>query len=347
MIDNSKSKYDKKLLDKIIKNKRLAKKIKYSEKKCFVAGWFYPPQTTAQAISTFKILKNSKYRYDVFTTISHAFNYDSVTDFNVFSTQNINVNISNETDPEKWCQLAADEFIKKSTQYDFFMTRVMPSWGHDVGLKIRERGNNTKWIASFADPMFNSPYALARIAYDNFEKTEANNILKNIDDIFNNPDEGKYSCFEQLIIEKNKIVKVFEECDLMIFTNKYQLKWMFGDLYEKYKQKCLVLSHSFDPDFYLFREKKHDSIKRFLFIGHTDEYRNLNSFVKALVKIKRENPKYLKRIRVILIGSIYDETSKLIKENKLENIFSEEPNVDYLTSIDKMCQSDVLIHSDA
>lgn len=336
-----------KFLKKYLKTNIDKKKKKNYKKRGYVVGWFYPPQTTAQAISTYKILKNSKINYDVFTTKSRIWNYNSETNLNIFDTPNINVFTSEETDPNLWCNLACKEFLENSNKYDFFMTRVMPSWSHNVGLKIRDAGDNTKWVASFADPMFNSPYVLYNIANSNFNQKTADSILNNYNDIFKNPQKKKYECFKTLIDEKNNILKVFEQSDLMIFTNKYQLEWMLGDLYDKYSIKCLVLPHSYDPEFYLYHEKKNNDVKSFLFIGHTDKLRNLNSFVEAISEIIKDNPSFSKKIKVTLIGSIYEETLDLIKRNKLEKIFVIENNVDYISSLDLMSKSDVLIHSDA
>ena len=347
IINNNNKNNEWKFFRKFVKYNIDKKKKRYFKPKGFVVGWFYPPQTTAQAISTYKILKNSKLRYDVFTTRSRIWNYASESNFDIFATPNIKVFMSDESNPDAWCELAKERFLKDKNKYDFFMTRVMPSWSHDVGLKIREAGNNTKWIASFADPMFNSPYVLYNTAINNFDEKTANKIVSNYEDIFKNPDKKEYECFKPLIEEKEKILKVFEQCDLMIFTNKYQLKWMLGDLYNKYKDKCLVLSHSYDPDFYLYHEKRNSDVTKFLFMGHTDQFRNLNNFVKAVSYIIKDNPKFSKKIKVTLIGNIYDETINLIKQNKLEKIFVIEKNVDYMSSLDLMSKSDVLLHSDA
>ena len=347
IINNNIKNNDFKFLRRFIKYNIDKKRKKYFKPKGFVVGWFYPPQTTAQAISTYKILKNSRLRYDVFTTRSRIWNYASESNFDIFATPNIKVFMSDESNPDAWCELAKERFLKNKKKYKFFMTRVMPSWSHDVGLKIRESGDKTKWIASFADPMFNSPYVLYNTAINSFDEKTANKIVNNYEDIFKNPDKKEYECFKSLIEEKEKILKVFEQCDLMIFTNKYQLKWMLGDLYNKYKDKCLVLSHSYDPDFYLYHEKRKNNITKFLFMGHTDQFRNLNNFVKAISYIVKDNPKFLKRIKVTLIGNIYEETINLIKQNKLERIFAIEKNVDYMSSLDLMSKSDVLLHSDA
>lgn len=336
-----------KFLKKYLKVNIDEKKKKKCKKKGYVVGWFYPPQTTAQAISTYKILKNSKIKYDVFTTKSRIWNYETETNFDIFKTPNINVLVSEESNPSLWCDLACKKFLENSNKYDFFMTRVMPSWSHDIGLKIREAGNNTKWIASFADPMFNSPYVLYNIAKNNFDEKTADEIVNNYNDIFINTENEKYKCFKPLIEEKNKILKVFEQSDLMIFTNEYQLRWMLGDLYDRYSEKCFVLPHSYDPEFYLYHEKRSSDIVRFLFMGHTDQFRNLNNFVQAINEIIKVNPSFSKKIKVTLIGSIYDETLSLIKQNKLDKVFVVENNVDYISSLDMMSKSDVLIHSDA
>ena len=37
------------------------------KKKGFVTSWYFPPINSSEGTCTFKLLKNSKYEYDVFT----------------------------------------------------------------------------------------------------------------------------------------------------------------------------------------------------------------------------------------------------------------------------------------
>ena len=334
------------LILKIMTKKMKSKFTKKSNSKGLVIGWYYPPQITAQAISTFKILKNSKYNYDVFTSRNTYFCYATSNDFDIFQRDNIQTIYSDNLDPTIWCEEGANYFLNHKDEYEFLMTRIMPDWSHDVGLKVKEKVSDIKWVASFADPLFNSPYVLSNIAYDNFPEKEAKKILKNYKKIFKNNNE-KYACFNSLIEQKDKIMKVFKLADLLIFTNKYQLQWMLGDDYDKYKNKCFILPHSYDPDFYIKSKNKKNEYKEFLFLGHTDKYRNLNSLIEAVNLLKQEDEEYIEKIRFTLIGNIYDKTLELINNYALQDVFKIEKNVDYFESLDIMNDMDVLIHCDA
>ena len=325
--------------------KRLKKKLR-KPKNGFVAGWHYIPQTTAQAISTFKILKNSKFNYDVFTSSDVSYCYNNDTYMNEFDLNHINVIYSDVLNQKKWCLKAAKYYIDNYHKYDFFMTRIMPSFGHDVGLEIKKQRPTDYWIASFSDPLYNSPYSLARIAYANYSKPEANKILKDYLQIFEDSDD-KFLVFQELKEMYNKNLKVCEQADLLVFNNLYQAKWMLGGNYEKYKYKIYILPHSFDSEFYLKLSPKYDGKIKFLFSGHTDEFRNLRTFIEAINNIKINHPKELEKIDITLVGDFYEENYKLLQKYKLMDKFKIVNKLDYIKSLDMMNDYDVLLHIDA
>ena len=80
------SKIKNKIKRRLTKNK---KKLKGS-----VAAWFYLPQTTAEAIATYKILKNSDVLYDITTARSTLCNYEVETSMPEGFAMNTNVHFS-------------------------------------------------------------------------------------------------------------------------------------------------------------------------------------------------------------------------------------------------------------
>ena len=137
----------------------------------------------------------------------------------------------------------------------------------------------------------------------------------------------------------------------MLFNNENQMKWMLGSSIDKYRKKSHILYHSFDSEFYFIPEYKEDGKYKgkykFLFLGHSDLYRNLDTFIEALNHLINENPAYGKKIEVELIGNIHYENHDKIRAYHMEHIFYESKQVDYLTSLDLMQQADVLLHVDA
>ncbi len=334
----------KKKKEKLLNNSK--KNAKYN-KKCFVAGYYYIPQTTAQAISTFKILKNSKFKYDVYSSKNRNWCYNTDSMMNIFDTPNINAIYSDFVDGASWCEETANYFLQNKDSYEFLMTRVMPDWSHNVGLMVKEKYPDVFWIASFGDPLYNNPIELQHIANNNFDKKTAKRILNNLNLIYNSSKE-EYKCFALPRVQREKCLRIFELVNLMIFNNKYQMQWVLGEDYDKYKDKCYVLSHSFDPDFYIKRKiiKQNNKIK-FLYLGHTDSCRNINSFIDAINRIKKDNKEFLDKIEIIFVGNIYEETINKIQKYKLDNILHKVDNMDYLSSLDLMEECDVLLLADA
>ena len=328
-------------------NKRLNKKKK--KLKGSVAAWFYLPQTTAETIATYKILKNSDSFYDVITSQSTICNYEVETIMLDSFAQNTKVEFLPEEAPVLWCREATKLFLENADKYDFLMTRVMPTWGHDVGLQVKQKRPHTFWIASFGDPMYNNPYRMDLIAREHFNKAERNLLFKNYEQIFKSKDK-KFDCFQPLKEERVKVLEILEKADLMLFNNVNQMKWMLGESIHDYKEKCHVLFHSFDKEFYFIPEYQDDGKRKekykFLFLGHSDLYRNLDTFIEGLNNLIQENKEYGEKIDVELIGNIHYENLDKIRDYGMEHIFCESKQVDYLTSLDLMQEADVLLHVD-
>lgn len=122
----------------------------------FVASWFFPPTTSSEAIVTYKLLRNSRHKYDVCCSKNDSWSYKQELPI---EANNIHVFPVEASTVDEWAEQAVQVFEKlnKETNYDAFMTRSMPPESINVGRKIHELHPELPWIASIADPIAKSP----------------------------------------------------------------------------------------------------------------------------------------------------------------------------------------------
>ena len=149
--------------------------------KGFVAAWFFPPQTSAEGLVTFKLLKYSRHQHDVCTSASDLWSYHAESQL---TCDNISVFPIQAESLEDWADKAFDLFEQrnKTEKYDFVMTRSMPPESLLFGFKVKEKYPDMKWIASFADPIARNPYELAAYVEedDQFSDEEKDGILRDL-----------------------------------------------------------------------------------------------------------------------------------------------------------------------
>ncbi len=330
--------------------------------KGFVVSWFFPPTNSSEGLVTFKLLKNSNFKYDVFTQKNNtAWSYGNK-DINLLS-ENIKT-IYSETDSlQEWVQEAVEYYDKHKEEYSFIMTRSMAPEAHEVGLAIKKKYPSAKWIASFGDPIFNNPYNLLsrrknpyRPLPYGFENTSLRYMLspkrmlksfiwKMITRIRNrkNTPESKNSKLEK---------DVFLSADIIILNNGYQKEYMLKNYSNVIISKALVLPHSFDESLYNYSSDNSDSAHgkdKFImtYLGHLDEIRNVSLFFKALSRIRKHRPELLHKVEISFYGNMSMSDKANIIDYRLTDVVKVRDSVTYLESLQIMLSSDLLLLFDA
>lgn len=316
--------------------------------KGFVASWFFPPSTSAEGIVTFKLLKNSSHQYDVCSSASKQWSYQESSPLISPNIHSIFVDTDNI---DIWVKKTVRIFEQRHQKhpYDFIMTRSMPPESVKVGLYIKRKYPNIKWIASFADPIGKNPYELSAYISNN---SKILNPLKSrtlahpdtfLPLISGIPDSNIKLMHRLIKLEKS----AFQNADLYIFPSYDQCIYSLGQYFNKYKSKCLILPHSYDVDLYpkiLHGEK---SKLTFTYIGYADNIRSPKPFIKALKLIKDFNPTLLEKLEVKIIGNIPKDIEDMIYAYYLYDTVSVSSSVSYEDSLKIMQSSDWLIHVDA
>lgn len=290
-----------------------------------VIAWCFPPKQDSESIVTYKHLKNSKYVYDIVTDTNNL--KSSNNDFDLKKFNIINVNKKEFYDnPFKFVDF---------NKYSIFMTRSMPEDGHSVGLKIKKKYPNLKWIASYSDPNFNSPY----ISYL-YEKTKKQNILKLPKFIYSH-----WYYYSKNRYYNNEFKKIIDMADCIIFNNKYQKDYMLGDIKIK---KYLILPHSFEKYELKQKKAKNNNNEKIIvsYLGTLDKVRNPAFLFESLYKIKKENFELIKNIVFQFYGSMPEEYKEYANKN-LKEIVKIYDEVSYEVTKKVMNNSDYLLIIDA
>lgn len=320
-------------------------------KRILVISWFYPPVNSSEGLVTYKLIKSSKYNYDVFTQKNNALwsygNEDYLPD-----SKNINTIFAKATDLDSWVEEAVDYYKSNINNYDIIMTRSMPPESHKIGLEIKKINPKIKWIASFGDPIVENPYTKIAISYDSphsisncrniFGIISPKRIAKNTIFKIRYKKQQKVYLFKELKLQNS----IFELADTLIFNSDYQKDYMLQKYDSSVVDKALILNHSFDESLYPKSTKAHDKIK-FSYVGHLDGIRSPFLILSAINDLYKDDPELSKKVAFEFYGNMTDFDKLFIINNELTDIVKVKKPVPYLKSLEIMKNSDWLLHIDA
>lgn len=333
-------------------------------KKGFVISWYYPPGNSSEGLVTFKLLKNSEYEYDVWTREDQQQSlWDRKSSESGLVAKNVKTILGPSADMKEWVRCGVEHFMAHKDEYDFVMSRSMPAECHEIAMKIKEKIPDIKWIASFGDPLVNTPYIdeitmggqknpYSMKEYLNRERLSLTRAMK----VSVSPlraankfvwkkrkDEG--SALEDYFRHVNEYV--LENADAVIYNNKYQYEHAFADEeLKKYETKAHVLEHSYDKSLYP-EEKKESKKISFVYVGHLDDKRSARSLFEAIKRLKDKDLKLGKKVEFVFYGHISDGDKIYILDNELSDIIKTKGDVKYVDSLAIIKNADWAILIDA
>lgn len=322
-------------------------------KRILVISWFYPPINSSEGLVTFKLINNSKYRYDVFTQNNfHDWTYGSTVNYK--NNKNVNVIFSKSKCLKDWVDDAYQYFAKNKNKYDYIMTRAMPQESHLAGLRIKKDFPDVKWIASFGDPILDNPYHY--ISCSLYSKHSLKNPINRSRRklyklsptrfLYDFAWEYRHKSTVKLRNElKNIQLKTLKYADKIILNNDSQKCYMLKGN-EKYLDKCHVIRHSYDSSFYPKAEKKPHDKMRFVFVGHLDEIRNAGSLFCAINALNKSVKDLSKKAEFVFYGDMSVQDKVFIMDNELCDIIKLKKPISYQESLQEMVNADWLIHID-
>lgn len=317
--------------------------------KIFVASWFYVPVTTSEALVTYKLLANSKHEYVVCSAKSNKWSYNKDSEL---TGDNIEQHIVNTESFDEFVDEAVKLYfeLSKTQKFDAIMTRSLPPESQYVGFKIKEKDRDVKWIASLADPIGNNPYETHVYFLQHHRKFIRNAyfhaphfFLEKVCKVLGKLKKPTF----KLMYDLNKLERdVIDAADVIITPDDAQAEFIIYNDAVRAK-KSLVVPHSYDTRFYPEKIENQNDKFTFTFIGHSDDLRSVEPFVRGVQVLKEINPELYSRIKVRLIGNIPSKIKDMVYVYFLQDAISVEGPVDYFESLRIMKSSDCLLHVDA
>ena len=313
----------------------------------FVASWFFPPQTSAEGLCTYKLLKYSAHEYDVCCSASDLWSYHTTSEM---TSDNIHV-FPVETDSiDHWVEEAYQLFETRHAEnpYDFIMTRSMPPESVLFGFKVKEKHPDLRWIASFGDPIARNPYELAAYVEEaNLLKEDEKDLF--LEDLTSN-NLGKWKAMNIPAI--NLLCKLSEWeskalrlADNYIFPTAEQMNYTLKNIYSP---KGWAIPHNYDPDMIPPKQESADPDKTTItYCGFTDERRSLAPLVNAMHALRLKKTGTFDRLRIRVVGNTPRAILDMVQNFHLEDSFVFEKSVDYATTLKIMAESDWLLHLEA
>lgn len=331
-------------------------------KKGFVLSWFYPPGNSSEGIITYKLLSHSGFEFDVWTRKNQNQNlWDRRVDEAALSSPNVNTfPVDNESE-KRWIAAAVEYFTDHHGEYDFVMSRSMPAFSHEAAREIKRRFPEVVWIASFGDPLTDTPYLRIYNKGDNpyslrrFLAEESASSLRALHLAASRTRRSRKLVWHKDHKATNQEFRTYakindftiRESDLVILNNDYQFLHTFSEQYTQFKSKGLILPHTFDESMYPHTPKGQHKKIVFSYTGHLDEKRNAKPLLQALTKLKQQDKDLAKKVEFNFYGSLSKNDKLFILDHQLFDIVKLRGDVDYRTSLKIMHDSDWLLLFDA
>lgn len=322
--------------------------------KGFVISWFYPPINSSEGLVTFKLLSRSKIAHDIYTqkdngTWSYNKNEKSLV------SAHLKTIFGKSKSFGEWSSSCVEYFDEHHDEYDFIMSRSMPPDSHVAALAIKKSYPSIKWVASFGDPIYDSPFTKivsnAFVADGDFPrlpnpryfaallKRQAKKQLWYY--------QGRHDRKDELA-KKELEYSTLTMADIVIFNNPYQREFMLSRHGLKDSPKYVTIPHPFETSLYKKHSKK-DTRDRIVIshIGHLDLIRTPINLIKAVSRIKEKRPDIYNKLSVNFYGTLDSESKvRVVDDSLFESIHAHKP-VSYTESLSIMQESDWCLLVDA
>ena len=230
--------------------------------------------------------------------------------------------------------------IKKASQndYEVVYTSSIPSFTHLAGYRIKKKlGSKIKWIASFSDPLYKSPYKYDSDSYKEYS------LL------------AKLGFHVYIAIYMNGFYEkiAMKYADEILYISEEQRDFMIENyspsLQPSLKEKSKVIPLNYIPEWKMYQlmiEKQGKKEKKppytIVHLGRVYGHRRIEKLLEALKELKDENDQLAEFIRFEQYGELLPRYVKLIREYNIADVFLYFEKIPYGDANKKMIDCDVL-----
>ncbi|UHO39375.1 glycosyltransferase family 4 protein [Chryseobacterium capnotolerans] len=199
----------------------------------------------------------------------------------------------------------------KENNIDTIVTSGPPHSLHLIGLGLKEKLPNLKWIADFRDPWTEISY------YKHLKLTKSS--------------DKKHRQLESA---------VFKNADITLATS-----YTDAENFKKAGANAICITNGFDESDSSERREQKENIKTFVlsYIGVLEQLRNPENLWKALDELVKENTEFAKHFSLKFVGRIDDKILHSIENSSLKNHIL---NLGYLShgeAVKEMQTSEILL----
>lgn len=326
-------------------------------KPILVFSWFYPPVNSSEGLATYKLLNSSRFEYLVFTQKSSSawsFGFNA----ELPGSRTIQTVCAEAQDPESWVDAGWRYYLQNRDHFSLVMTRSMPPECHALGLRIKRAFPETKWIASFGDPIRDNPYShidcslyacqSARNRINRLRRQDPafllapGRLLRTL--LWDLRHRDAVRLRRELASIENGTIS---HADRLLFNNPSQLRYMLRD--PAMSGKAVVLPHCYDRRLYADMEKPSGGPGnriRFVFTGQLNETRSARPLLDAIRRLREARPDLEKRAEFVFYGDMPDADLACICRWGLGALVRFEAPLSYLDSLREAVRADWLLHID-
>lgn len=322
--------------------------------KCLVVSGPFVPTNEPMTMVSYKNLRCLSFEYDVIvlkykkdiTLDKKLINDPKFNKFNIIDAGNYNkvlFSIKNIFLPialfhmKEYIEFCIRQF--ESNSYEFLYTSSFPAYTTRVGYELKMKKHKFCWIASFTDPINNSPYKpnkRTNADYDIIHRIAFNIYCK------------------YYVRDADEIIAI-ENADILVFICEEQRDFMI----EQYIKKRFKLSeHQIIAKSVIFplsyvkewndvpnveaRVKDNDKIICSHF-GRVYGLRKIDNFIRAISELVNEYSFLKERLIIKQFGQFRKTDLKLIKSLNLEKYFEFYDKIPYDKCLEEMANSDILL----
>lgn len=250
----------------------------------------------------------------------------------LFSIKNVNL-FKALKNVNRYVEHAVKRF--DASKYNYVFTSSFPAFTIRAGKAIKEQNPNVTWIASFTDPINESPYK-------NDERTYKEYSL---------PEKIAFKLYCKYYVNNEDEILAFNHADYFIFICEEQRDYMIEQYLKtetKYTREELVRKSIIFPLNYIpeweditkLHATKENEVFTFAHFGRVYGLRDATEFIYAVNDLVKEG---CKPFVVKQYGEFRKSDKKLIHTLKLDSYFMIHDQIPYKDAIEEMNQSDILL----
>ena len=221
--------------------------------------------------------------------------------------------------------------------HEVLYTSSFPCYTTRVGVELKKKNPNLKWIASFSDPINHSPYKYDKATIRSYFPVQR---------------ECFYIYCHYYVVDQDE-ANAFEQADLLLFICEEQrdfmirqyMKYFHNITEEELRRKCVIVPLSYIPEWTDTtvhpKPEEDNGIFTLAHFGRIYGLRIIEEFLYALKIFVSSHPDV--KLRIEQFGEFRRTDKQLIRKLNLENLFVIHDKFTYEKGFEKMGQADAVL----